>query len=309
MSRSNHTETMDIRQLRYFLRVAEYRSFTRAADELHIAQPALSRQVKLLEEELGLQLMHRHGRGVVLTEAGSQLLARSASLVNAFDRLIIDMRRSAGGDVKGSLMLGMPISLSRRVTMPILARCRAELPGATLRIVEGYSELVADWLSSGKVDLAILLGDHTRRGITAERIASEEVYAVVGADTAWAQRQNLTPAELAAIPLALPRRPHWKWVMLDSAGIRPMHVIDADSMVETLQAVQDGLGAALMAASAVDDEIAAGEVKAIPITGGGLFRTLVLAHANDHSLPSVASLMTPLIRSEVAAVVAASSLR
>ncbi|MDE2333558.1 MAG: LysR family transcriptional regulator [Rhodospirillales bacterium] len=290
---------MDIRQLRYFLRVAELRSFTRAADELHVAQPALSRQVKLLEEELGLCLMHRHGRGVMLTEAGTELLTRSAHLVNAFDRLVIDMQRRAGAAERGSLTLGVPISLTRRITMPILARCRTDLPSVTLRVVEGHSELVADWLSSGKVDLAILFGDHPRRGIAAEPIGTEEVHAIVGAHSAWAQRKNVTAAELAGMTLALPRRSHSTWMMLDAAGIRPQHVIEADTLLEMLQAVYDGAGATLLAPSTVADEIAAGKLCAIPLAGG-LMRSLVLAHATAHPQPSVSRLAAPLIRAEVA---------
>lgn len=299
---------MDIRQLRYFLRVAELRSFTRAAEELHIAQPALSRQVKLLEEEFGLRLLHRHGRGVVLTDAGAELMTRSVSLVSAFDRLTCDMQVRAGGAApRGAMTLGVPISLSRLVTMPILARCRADFPGVALRIVEGHSEMVADWLISGRVELAILFGDNPRRAIAAQPIAREQIGVIAGVGSPWAGRAAFTAMDLVATPIALPRRPHATWAMLDAAGIHPRHVIEADTLLEMLQHVHEGSGVTLLGLSSVTEEVGAGKVRALPIEGAGLSRTLVLAHATGHGLPTVAEAIAPSIRAKVAELVGAAA--
>ena len=294
---------MDIRQLRYFLRVAELRSFTRAAEDLRIAQPALSRQVKLLEEEFGLSLLHRHGRGVELTDAGATLLARSTGLIGEFDRLTQDMHAHAGGkELQGSMTLGVPISISRKVTMPILARCRAALPGVAVRVVEGHSEMIADWLTGGRVELAILFGDHPRRLIAAEFLAREEIVVVAAANSPWAGRASITPAELVSVPLVLPRRPHATWTMLDAAGIVPGRVIEADTLLEMLQHVHQGDGVTLLTAGAVEQERAGGSVRIVPIASPGLFRAVVLGRATTHPLPAIAEAVGALIRVEFAAI-------
>lgn len=288
---------MDIRQIRYFLRVAKLRSFTRAAEELCIAQPALSRQVKLLEEEFGVRLLHRHGRGVALTDAGAELEARSTGLVSAFDRLMYDMQgRARGSALHGSITLGVPISLSRMVTMPIMARCRSRLPGVAVRVVEGHSEMIADWLLTGRVELAILFGDHPRRTIATERLAQEEVAAVVAAGSPWADRDSFAAEELASLPLILPRRPHATWAMLDGAGIKPDRTISADTLVEILGHVFQGNGIALVARSGVELEMTAGQVRAVPIVTPSLQRVLVLGHATAVPLADAAGAVMPLIR-------------
>jgi len=293
---------MDIRQLRYFVRVAELRSFTRAAEDLRIAQPALSRQVRLLEEEFGLSLLHRHGRGVELTDAGAALLARSAGLIRDFDRLTRDLHAQAGRtELQGSMTLGVPISLSRLVTMPILARCRAALPAVAVRVVEGHSEMIADWLTSGRVELAILFGDHPRRMITSEFLAREEIVAVAASDSQWAGRSSITLAELACVPLVLPRRPHATRTMLDAVGIVPERVIEADTLLEMLQHVRGGSGLTLLAATAVAQEHAAGLVQILPIATPGLFRPIVLGRVTTQAVPAIAEAVGALIRVEFAA--------
>jgi LysR family nitrogen assimilation transcriptional regulator len=290
---------MDIRQLRYFLRVAELRSFTRAAEDLRVAQPALSRQVKLLEEEFGQRLLHRHGRGVTLTEAGAELQARSSGLVADFDRLTQDMHARAGGkSPQGSITLGVPISISRQVTMPILTRCRAALPGVAVRVVEGHSEMIADWLTSGRVELALLYGDHPRRMIAADILKREDIVAVASSDAPWAELASITRRDLERIPLVLPRRPHATWAMLDTAAIHPVRVIEADTLLEMLQHVHEGAGVTLLAAGAVAQEQAAGTIRIIPLAPPGLSRALVLGRATNHPLPSAAEAVAALIRSE-----------
>src|SRR3954471_24677434 len=136
---------MDLKQLEYFVHVAELGSFTRAASFLSIAQPALSRQVRSLEVELRQSLFERNGRGVTLTEAGSRLLAHGRGILQQVERARLDMEDHRGA-ATGRLVIALPPSVSRTLTSPLVAAFRARFPKATLSVVEGLSTYVLEWL-------------------------------------------------------------------------------------------------------------------------------------------------------------------
>ena len=126
---------MDLRQLEYFVRVAELGGFTRAAIALGVAQPALSRQVRLLEVELRQTLLARNGRGAVPTEAGQVLLEHARGILHQVDRAREELARLRGG-LAGRVTLGLPPSVARALAVPLLQGCRQQLPDARLSITE-----------------------------------------------------------------------------------------------------------------------------------------------------------------------------
>ena len=146
---------MDLRQLEYFVRVAELGSFTRASSVLRVAQPALSRQVRALEVELRQTLFERNGRGVTLTDAGRLLLAHGRGILQqvARARQELDEQRGAAA---GALSIGLPPSLSRTHTAPLVEGFRARFPRATLTVLEGLSTYMLEWLQLGRIDCACL---------------------------------------------------------------------------------------------------------------------------------------------------------
>ena len=131
---------MEIKQLRYFVQVAELGGFTRAAIVLRVAQPALSRQVRALEVELRQPLFDRNGRGVTLTEAGKRLLAHGRGILQQVERARQDLDDQRGA-VSGLLSVGLPPSVSRTLTAPLVEAFRERFAGATLTVVEGLSKI------------------------------------------------------------------------------------------------------------------------------------------------------------------------
>src|ERR1043166_592363 len=129
---------MDFRQLRTFSCVAELGSLSKASDTLRVAQPALSRQIKLLEHELRAELFTRNGRGMVLTDAGRLLLARTAGIVRQIDQ-VRDEIQSAGGPPSGRVVLGLVPTVSCVISARLARRTVDTYPGISLCIVESYS--------------------------------------------------------------------------------------------------------------------------------------------------------------------------
>ena len=148
---------MDIRQLRTFSCVAELGSLSKASDTLRVAQPALSRQIKLLEHELRAELFTRNGRGMVLTEAGRLLLARTAGIVRQIDQIRDDIQ-SSGGPPSGRVVLGLVPTVSCVISARLARRTVESYPGISLCIVESYSGHLIEWLHRGQMDLAVIYG-------------------------------------------------------------------------------------------------------------------------------------------------------
>src|SRR5574343_1846910 len=144
---------MDLKQLEYFVRVAELGSFTRAAHALDVAQPALSRQVRLLEVELRQNLLVRNGRGATPTEAGKLLLDHGLSILHQVERALEELGRVRGA-LAGRVAIGLPPSLARVLTVPLTRAFRLDLPEASLSISEGLSAQMQSWLTEGRLDLA-----------------------------------------------------------------------------------------------------------------------------------------------------------
>jgi LysR family nitrogen assimilation transcriptional regulator len=145
---------VDLKQIEYFVRVAELGGFTRAAAALGIAQPALSRQVRLLEVELRQNLLTRDGRGAVPTEAGRLLLAHGRGILHQVERAREELGRVRGA-LAGRVAIGLPPSLARMLTVPLTRAFRAQMPEAALSISEGLSTATHESLVNGRLDIAV----------------------------------------------------------------------------------------------------------------------------------------------------------
>lgn len=163
---------MNLRQLEYFVRVAELGSFSRAALVLDVAQPALSRQVRLLETDLRCALLQRTGRGVVLTEAGKRLAERATAILQLVQQARADLEESRE-EPAGRVVIGLPPSLGRILTLPLVAGFRARLSKARLVIVEGLSTHIVEWIATGRVDLALVHNPEAHSAIDIQPILDE----------------------------------------------------------------------------------------------------------------------------------------
>src|SRR6478672_2824877 len=146
---------MDIRELRSFIHVARAGSFSRAASELYIAQPALSRQIAKLEEEIGVPLLTRYGRGVRLTAAGARLLERAEMITHMVSETGEQVRASADEE-RGHLAVGLPPTIGMLIGAELIRDFRARWPRVALHVREGLSSSLQEWVLDKRVDLAVV---------------------------------------------------------------------------------------------------------------------------------------------------------
>jgi LysR family transcriptional regulator, nitrogen assimilation regulatory protein len=237
---------MDLKQLEYFVHVAELTSFTRASSHLAVAQPALSRQVRNLELELRQTLFDRTGRGVTLTEAGKRLLAHSRSILQQVERARSDMEDQRGA-ATGHVAIGLPPSVSLSMTAPLVSAFRERFPKATLTVVEGLSAHVMEWLHIGRLDCAVVYNVAPTAAVDLLPVLDEALYLV----SARKAGQPLTGrpvslAMLAGVELVMPSRPHSIRMRVEaaliSAGRKPRVGIEIESVPAILDLVaQHGL--------------------------------------------------------------------
>ena len=168
---------MDTKALRYFNAVAEFGSYSRGAEFLRLSQPALSRQITRLEQELGTALFRRNGHGITLTDAGRTLLARSQLILRQIEQTRDEVRGGAGG-LAGTVTLGVPPAAGTYLVPSLYRRFVAEHPRVALKIVGGYSSYIHEWLVRGQVDLACLHDPLPQRGFEIVPLVQEPVFVV-----------------------------------------------------------------------------------------------------------------------------------
>ncbi|MDE2503398.1 MAG: LysR family transcriptional regulator, partial [Burkholderiales bacterium] len=168
---------MDIRQLTTFVQVADLGSFSRAATLLRVAQPALSRQVRALEVELHQTLFDRNGRGVTLTAGGQRLLAHARGILQQVERARQDMEDQRGA-ASGLVSIGLPPSIGRTLTAPLVEAFRARFPKAALTMVEGLSTYTLEWLTQGRIDCAVVYNATPAAAIEIQPVLDEPLFLV-----------------------------------------------------------------------------------------------------------------------------------
>lgn len=294
---------MDFRNLRYFVEIVERGSMKRAAESLYVAQPALSQQVKKLEEELGVKLLARSVRGVVPTEAGRELLTRA--------RLILDQVHDArqviqagSRDPQGSVVLGLPSSVSAALSVPLIVRMQEAYPKVALRVVEGTSGYVLDWLRTGQLDFCVLHGVQRDAAISVTPLFTEELY-LVESTQARRRRKPVRFAELATMDLILPGRHHGLRDMLDRIALEHDVVlspkVEIDAFMQMKALAKLGVGNTVLSRAAVADELARGELNAVPIVAPRVERHMVLARASNRPVSNAVRATTALLQECVAA--------
>lgn len=239
---------MDLKQLEYFVRVAELGSFTRASVALGIAQPALSRQIRLLEVELRQNLLTRNGRGALPTEAGGLLLEHGRGILHQ-----VQIARDALGAVRGALSgrvsVGLPPSLSRLVTVPLTQAFKTRLPEAQLTLTEGFSVLMHEGLRTGNLDMAVLYNAAPSLDMEVTSLHKEELV-LISKKSTGAAHLPINLAAVAALPLILPSRPNSFRILLDAEmhaiGTTPNITLEVDGLNAILSLVKAGLGHAVL---------------------------------------------------------------
>ena len=233
---------VDLKQLEYFVHVAELGSFTRAATVLRVAQPALSRQVRSLEVELRQPLFDRNGRGVTLTEAGKRLLAHGRGILQQVERARLDLEDQRGA-ASGRLAIGLPPSVSRTLTGPLVTAFRERFPKATLTMVEGLTTYVLEWLVLGRIDCAVVYNAAPAAAVDLVPVLDEPLFLVSArrsATTLLGKPVGL--ARLAEMDLVMPSRPHSIRMLAETtlagAGLKPRIGLEIESVPAILDLVE-----------------------------------------------------------------------
>ena len=248
---------MNLKQLEYFVQVAELGSFSKAAVVLDIAQPALSRQVRSLETELHQQLFLRNGRGVTLTDAGKRLFDHSVAVLQLMAHAREDLGASRDEPV-GRVTIGLPPSMGRQLTLPLIDRFKKELPSARLAIVEGLSTHIVEWVTTGRIDIGLVYNPEAQPGLEITPLLQEQLGLVSHAPRGKGKRGALPPLpmkELSNYPLIVPERIHAMRRLLDTqaalAGIKLDIAWEVSSVPSIIDLVCAGYGYAVLTASGV----------------------------------------------------------
>lgn len=261
---------MDLKQLTGFVQVAELGSFTRAAAVLRVAQPALSRQVRALEVELRQTLFERNGRGVTLTPAGTRLLAHGRGILQQVQRAVQDLEELRG-TATGMLSIGLPPSLSRTLTAPLVEAFRERFPRATISVVEGLTHYMLEWLVQGRIDGALVYNAAPSSSVALVPVLEERLH-LISARPSGTGRATPRPVmldELATRDLVIPSRPHALRMRVETAlaeaGLTPRVALEIESVGAMLALVQRHPLHAVLALTALQTQAEQAQLQARPI--------------------------------------------
>jgi len=270
---------MDFKQLRAFLAVAETGNVTRAADILHLVQPAVSRQIRLLEEDVGAALFERERYGMVLTDAGQALVGYARRALLELDRARMEIGTSRS-EISGLVVLGLLPSTVDVVSAKLTAAVAKAYPGVRIRLAVGYAGTLLRWLESGEVDAALLYGAERSPDVETTPLVEEPLW-VVGPEDAGLQKDRPVPlAEIVGRPLILPSPPHGIRTLVEHACAVKQVKLDVSVETNALSVqralVLGGHGLTILPPIAVAEDLQAKRLTCAPLADPALFRSIVL---------------------------------
>lgn len=290
---------VSLKQLRYFVDVVEQRGFTAAARVLHIAQPALSRQIAQLEDDLGERLLVRQSDGVLPTDAGMRLydLARAVlERVNGAQEEV----RGQHSEPQGRVSVALPTTGGTDLITELVHVCAVDLPKVTLQVIDGVSTQTGHVLESGMVDFGVVPNADEVPGIESEPLFREHLYLVQRAEGGGVQPAQIAFAAAAATPLALgPRSMHLRRYLEQQAtalGLS-LNLVHEQRSANTIAGfVRAGLGATVSNWPSVREFFPDGHVLAQRVVQPELRRTIAMGHAAARPLNRAARATYDVLR-------------
>ncbi|MCC6070669.1 LysR substrate-binding domain-containing protein [Massilia sp. GCM10020059] len=290
---------MELRQLRYFVAIVDHGSLSRAALVLHVAQPALTQQLRQLEDELGAQLLHRSAQGVLCTDAGKVFYEHAQAIL----KQVADARSAVVQSTtrpSGSVTLGLPHSISGALALPLLMATRASYPEITLQLTEELSGSLLEQLKSGRINLAVLFDDGQLGAFTSTPLIDEDLMFICrsgsvfdpgGASVAFADALTQTlilPAQQQGV------RPRIENAAR-AAGLALANVIEINSIAILKSALLADMGATLLPAAPLQDQIDSGALVARPLSDPALSRSVTLCASKNIPLTNAAAAVGKLV--------------
>lgn len=297
---------MDVPQLRTLIHVAELGSLSKAADRLHIAQPALSRQIRLLEQELGVRLFNRHGRGMVATEEGQDVLRHALRIMAELEE-IRAVVSDENAPLRGHVSIGMPPTASDILAEPLVSAFRDTHPDATLRIVSAYTGYLLDWMQRGELDAAILYDPKSARTLRVQPLLEETLFLIGPPESGLSLERPVEFAALQNLRLLLPSRSHGLRILVDryaeEAGVPLRIKVEADSYSTLKSLVRNGHGVTVLPLAPIHEELESGRLEAAPLVNPVPVRRLMMSYPSDRPTPRLARFAGQAIASTIGTLV------
>ncbi|MDK3022651.1 LysR family transcriptional regulator [Cupriavidus taiwanensis] len=268
------------------MQVADFGSFSKAAAVLGIAQPALGRQVQKLEEECGIRLLYRHGRGVSLTPAGQLLLVRARPLVRQLEALAEDLHAENEAP-QGTVILGLTPTISNLLGIRLLKTVRDKYPRVNVNIVSAYSGYTHEWLVDGRLDIAVLHDARRSATVAVDPIGVARLFLVTHpeAKILAKRKKALSLVDLEGVPLTLSSQNHGLRRTMElaagQAGITLNIVYEVDALALAKDLVVSGMASTVLARPAYLTELRQGSVREMAIEEPLLETRLMIAEASN----------------------------
>lgn len=271
-------------RLKVFRAVCECLSFRRASEELHLSQPAVTQQIKALEDELGTRLLDRTGGRVVLTPAGRILKKRAIELAE-LAAITQEELASLKGEHYGFLRAGSSTSIAQYVLPRMLGRFKHEHPKVKLQIRSGNTEQVVEWLIEGQIALGLIEGPALRKDVRVEPFMEDELVLLYPANHPWKDRATLTVRDLKGAQFLLRERGSGSRRVLESAlekaGLKMSElevVMELDSSEAIISSVESGLGIGFVTRAAILPRLPLGKIATATIKGLRISRNFSLVY-------------------------------
>ncbi|MGW0087150.1 LysR family transcriptional regulator [Streptomyces sp. NPDC003393] len=270
---------LDIKQLKAIVTVAEVGSVTRAADLLHLVQPAVTRQIRTLEQELGVPLFERSGQGMRLTEEGEIMVGRARRALNELERARAEVQ-PVPGVVTGVVTVGLLESTSDLLAEPLVTALARDHPGVEIRLMTAYSGHLQQWLDDGDLDLALLYNLDSTPTLNARPLVRERLWAVAPGSAGLCADRPVPFTEVAGHPLVMPAAGHALRRLIDAAAVRSGAAMDVVVQTNSLRVqkhlVRAGHGWTVLPGVGITGDVARGVLSAAPLSEPDVWRSVVL---------------------------------
>ena len=248
------SDRVELKQLRYFTHVAEFSSFTRAANHLDISSSVLSRQIRRLEVDLGKNLLIRDGRGVTLTESGYRFLEHCRKILTQLEKAVESV---SGAELAGNVSLGFPPTLARYFSVPIIRTFHELMPKAKLRVIEESTVSIEEGIITGKIDMGLIYNPIHMQDLDAVFLLKESLYLIAPRSMeVEVTAQGISLAKAAALPLILPAYPNGHRRLIETEMIKqackPNIILEVNSVRTTFELVAKEMGCTIFSSKGID---------------------------------------------------------
>lgn len=290
---------LTVHQMHALVEIAKAGSIARAAINMNTGQAALSRTLRQVEDTVAAQLFHRTGRGVVLTEAGREVVDCCRDVIERFGRLRLSLDELSETP-RGSLTIAMPTSVARVVMVPLITTCREHLPEADIRVIELFTGDVLEAVADGRVDVGVIYETPRASGANSDAVVLDDLFLVSAPERICAGRDEIPLRDVAKTRLLLPTRAQGVRGLFDRemarAGLVPTIHMEVDATVSLLDLVREDVGAALFSYSLVHREVERGVLAAARIVEPLLTREVLVVTATRRPLTTTARAGARLLR-------------